>query len=289
MRPQAVPHVRAHDFRVPLTGGEPAVVVDAANEWPAVTLWRPGYLKGVAGHREVSVREIAGPPVNIFQKLVSGGITRFSEYLDWVLEVDEDVSKELGADQTGRGPLDVCRLVGTLGFDCSYYLNCRLDALSAALLDDIQVPNWFGTDVRSINLWCGVFGTSCGLHCDLVPNCNVQVTGRKSFTMFAPAETSLLYPIKGRTHCRFDPNSPDFDTFPLAREATRWDCILEPGEALYIPVGWYHQATVISGWATNVNVFWRRPFPHGLATPGVWPHLVRQARALSLARLGVAS
>lgn len=287
MRHRAVPQVHANEFRVPLAGGEPRVVTDAASDWPAVRLWRTDYLKRVAGDSDVVVREVAGPPVNIFQKVADGGRIRFADYLDWVLEVDEDVSRRLGSalDREEVNSTEVYRLVESLRFECSYYLNASLNKVSAALLDDIQVPDWFATDTWAINLWCGVLGTSCGLHCDLAPNCNVQVIGRKRFVLFAPDETPRLYRISGRTHCHFDPNAPDFDAFPLARQAVRWECTLHPGEALYIPVGWYHQTTVMSNWAINVNMFWPRPFTHGLTTPGVWPHLMRRARALLLARL----
>ena len=208
--------------------------------------------------------------------------------MDWVLQVDKEVTV-YRLDEPEPDLADVWQLVEALGFQYSYYLNTAVAALSATLLNDIQVPHWFDTGARAINMWCGVLGTSCGLHCDLAPNCNVQIVGRKRFTLIAPDETNHLYRIKGRTHCRFDPHAPDFESFPLARRATQWECTLRPGEALYIPVGWYHQTTVTSGWAINVNMFWRRPFPHGLATPGAWPHLLRQAKALSLARLGVAA
>jgi hypothetical protein len=246
----------------------------------------------MAGDTDVVVREVAGPPVNIFQKVAEGGRIRFADYIDWVLEVDEDVSGNLGPHELDRRdpPLsEVYRLVDLLRFESSYYLNASLATVSATLLDDVHVPDWFATDIEAINLWCGVLGTSCGLHCDLTPNCNVQVIGRKRFALFAPEQTSRLYRTSGRTHCRFDPNAPDFDAFPLARRAVQWECTLQPGEALYIPVGWYHQTTVMSSWAVNVNVFWRRPFTHGLATPGAWPHLVRRAKALALARLRVAA
>ncbi|MFD0360904.1 cupin-like domain-containing protein [Nocardia sp. GCM10030253] len=290
MRLYAVPRLRSNEFRVPLAGGKPCVVVNAAQEWDAVRRWRPSYLEKIVGDREVAVRETTGPPINIYQRAAEGGVIPFGEFLDWVLEVDADVSEKLdshGDGQCDLGPAEIYQLVATLGFECSYYLDAGLGTLSATLLRDIRVPDWFSSGVRTITLWCGVFGTSCGLHCDLSPNCNVQVIGRKRFILFAPDQSPLLYPISGRTHCRFDPNLPDFDSFPSARRAIGWECTLEPGESLYIPVGWYHQTTIVSGWATNVNVFWRRPFPHGLATPGVWPHLLRRARALALARMGV--
>jgi hypothetical protein len=282
----AVPRVHAKSFHVPSLHAEPRVVVDAAPTWPAVQRWNPGYLRDVLGESEVRVREVTGLPVNIFQKAAGNGWISFGDYLDWVLEIDAEVSAQY--TQTEASTFDmsqVYQMVAALGFECSYYLSGSIAEVSPVLREDICIPDWLGTDTRSINLWCGAFGTSCGLHCDLAPNCNVQIVGRKHFVLYPPGQTRLLYRINGRTHCRFDPNVPDFDRFPRARAATRWVCTLQPGEAIYIPSGWFHQVTVVSGWAVNVNAFWHRPFQHTLMAPALWPHLFRQARGIAMQRV----
>jgi hypothetical protein len=111
------------------------------------------------------------------------------------------------------------------------------------------------------------------------PNCNVQVRGRKHFVLFAPAQTRFLYRYpQPDAHCAFDPTKPDFERFPRAHDAEGFECTLEEGEALYLPMGWYHQVTVVSPWALNVNFWWPRPFPQGLVTPSAWPQLVWRAR-----------
>jgi len=58
----------------------------------------------------------------------------------------------------------------------------------------------------------------------------------------------------------FDPNKPDFEKYPRALGARGWECILERGETLYIPPGWYHQVTVLSPGAVNVNFWFGRMF-----------------------------
>ncbi len=281
MRYREIPRVRRSELK-PYLYREPRVVVDGAVGWPALERWEPTYLKRAVGDREVAVREADGPPLNMFQDLRSGGWAPFGDYLDWVLdnacEVDLTAQKQLTVSE-------VARFVAAQGYETSYYLDAKLHRLSSVLAADVASPDWFKTGITGVNFWCGVFGTSCGLHCDVAPNCNAQVVGRKNFTLFAPKQARRIYRKPQSTHCRFDPNMPDFERFPLAEQAGGWVCTLEPGESLYIPVGWYHQATVVSGWAVNVNHFWRRPFPLGLMEPALWPILVRRSRIQLLKRV----
>jgi Cupin-like domain len=232
----------------------------------------------MAGASEVSLRETIGPPRNVYQNLAQGGKISFSQYLDWVLEIANGEDLRALAQQYSTAS-DIARAVCDVGFETCYYLDTKLASLSKDLLADVQIPSWYKADPVDILFWCGVLGTSSGLHLDVTPNCNVQVAGQKHFVLFSPSQSRLLYRIPGGAHCRFDPNIPDFDRFPLARKALAWHCTLRAGDSLYIPAGWFHQVTVTSAWALNVNFFWPRPFPQGLITPALWELLVRRGWA----------
>lgn len=279
-----IPRIHVSQFRVPRTGGEPRVVLENAQHWRALRAWCPDYLKSIAGASEVSVRETDGPPRNIYQNLAQGGKISFSQYLDWVLETanGEDFR---ALEKRCSTVSDIVRAVCNTGFESSYYLDVKLGALSKELLNDVQIPKWYKADPVDVLLWCGVLGTSSGLHFDITPNCNVQVAGKKHFILFSPSQCRLLYRVRGGAHCRFDPNIPNFDQFPLAQHAIGWRCTLHVGESLYIPAGWFHQVTVTSAWALNVNFFWPRLFPQGLMTPSLWRLLGRRMWARFRARL----
>ncbi|MFC4531997.1 cupin-like domain-containing protein [Sphaerisporangium dianthi] len=283
MRLKPIPRVSRRDFRPARLAGGPLVVLDNTPGWRAFTRWHEGYLKSVAGDREVAVRETNGPPRNIFQNLAEGGRVPFGDYLDWVVETARDL-EGLAGDHAGVR--EVTRAVAGGGFEVSYYLDAKLGELSKTLVADAPAPDWYRSPPVDANLWCGVLGTSSGLHCDVTPNCNVQVIGRKHFILFPPSQSRRVYRIPRITHCRFDPNDPDFDRFPLARRASGRQCTLSPGESLYIPVGWYHQVTVVSAWALNVNFFWPRPFGQGIATPPLWRFLLRRGWARARRRHG---
>lgn len=270
-----VPRIAACSFRPARLARAPCVVTGNVDAWPALQRWQPAYLKTAVGARKVAVREISGAPRNVYQNMLAGGKILFSDYLDWVVEIAgaEDIRAIAAA---GADTAQLTRAIGACGFESTYYLDVSLGALSPLLLADTAVPPWFALPPVDTIFWCGILGTSSGLHADIKPNCNVQVFGNKTFIMFAPSQARWLYPVPRMTHCRFDPNVPDFERFPLARRAVGWQCTLHAGESLYIPVGWYHQVTVASPWAINVNFFWPRPFPQGLATPQLWGQLVQR-------------
>ncbi|MFF3734279.1 cupin-like domain-containing protein [Streptomyces sp. NPDC002476] len=271
-----VPRVSWADFRPPYGGGEPRVVFG----WPpgqvAPQVWSADYLKSVVGEREVPVREVEGPPVNFFQNLGEGGCISFLHYMDWVVETAEAIRENIGESPDAQRATSAIRRIRPERF---YYLDAKLERLSKDLAVSLPVPGWYRKKPVDTNFWCGVLGTSCGLHSDVKPNCNTQIVGRKEFVLFPPSQSRFVYRIPGATHCRFDPNAPEFERFPLARRTAGLRCVLRPGESLYIPVGWFHQVTVVSAWAVNVNFFWPRPFPQGLVNRSLWPLLLRRGRA----------
>ncbi|MDV4166166.1 cupin-like domain-containing protein [Rhizobium beringeri] len=269
MKVAAIPRLSASEFKPSRWRRHPCVVEGLTEDWQAIERWTPEYLKRVAGDQEVSVRETAGSPRNIYQNLAQGGRIRFSDYVDWITETSAAADlQEVIARFADPGQITAA--IETCDFEASYYLDAKLAQLSKPLVDDVTVPDWYPTHPIDVIFWLGILGTSSGLHADVTPNCNVQVSGSKHFLLFSPSEARNLYQIAGRTHCRFDPNLPDYDRFPKASHSSSMETYLKPGEALYIPVGWFHQVTVVSTYSINVNFFWQRQFPQGLATPALW-------------------
>jgi ribosomal protein L16 Arg81 hydroxylase len=43
-----------------------------------------------------------------------------------------------------------------------------------------------------------------------------------------------------------DAEMPDLEEFPAFSQATRFECELGPGDALYIPPGWWHHVRSLS-------------------------------------------
>lgn len=97
--------------------------------------------------------------------------------------------------------------------------------------------------------WLGPAGTVTPLHCDYDDNIFAQIWGSKRIILSPPHHDEFLYPREANAilfGSPFDPEAPDFEQFPLARQATMIECIVHPGDMLYVPAGWYHQVRALT-------------------------------------------
>ncbi|MCF6194794.1 MAG: cupin-like domain-containing protein [Kangiellaceae bacterium] len=82
------------------------------------------------------------------------------------------------------------------------------------------------------------------LHCDCVHgNFLCQVFGRKKVVFYPPYEEEYLYPYRAFNQYRdswVNPSEVDFEKYPLFKNATPIEVILNPGDTLLVPFGWYH-------------------------------------------------
>ena len=97
--------------------------------------------------------------------------------------------------------------------------------------------------------WLGPTGTVTPLHCDFDDNIFAQIWGTKRIFLAPPHHDEFLY-VREANPVLFgspvDPEAPDFERFPLARQARLVECIVKPGDLLYVPAGWYHQVRALS-------------------------------------------
>ena len=111
-------------------------------------------------------------------------------------------------------------------------------------------------------------GSTTPLHFDALENLLVVVRGRKEVTLWHPQHSSLLYPRDdgaAAIFSRADIYHPDFDAFPLLREALPLGlrAELSAGDALYLPRHWWHAVRAPSG-QLNVSLsYWTQPVDEG--------------------------
>jgi len=142
-----------------------------------------------------------------------------------------------------------------------YVGNLELRALNALC----HWPGWFDR-MGPPRFWLGPAGTVTPLHCDYDDNIFAQVLGSKRITLAPPHHEPFLYVREANPvlfGSPFDPESPDFERYPLARQAAPVECIVGPGEMLYVPAGWYHQVRALD-FSLSVNR-WARGRPLALA------------------------
>lgn len=114
-----------------------------------------------------------------------------------------------------------------------------------------------------IRLWIGN-RARVAAHCDPADNIAYCAVGRRRFTLFAPEQVGNLYlgpfdPTPAGTPIAMaDPVSPDFARYPRFAAAleSAWTVELEPGDAVFIPYGWYHHVEALSPISMLVNYWW---------------------------------
>jgi histone arginine demethylase JMJD6 len=83
-----------------------------------------------------------------------------------------------------------------------------------------------------------------------------QLYGAKEFTLYSPEQTPYLYVKPTQYNASQIPNleAPDYNKYPLFARADALRFVLEPGEMLFIPGGWWHSAKMLSASITiSVN------------------------------------
>ncbi|WP_296952473.1 cupin-like domain-containing protein [uncultured Massilia sp.] len=215
----AVPRVRRPDtaaFRARARAGLPFLVEGVVGRWPLSAL-------GPAILRE----RFGAVPVR----------ARVGDYIGTAFAPDRAM-----LDTTMAGYLD---LVETGDHALPPYVgNLELRELNGmchwpAWFDRMGPPRW----------WVGPAGTVTPLHCDYDDNVFAQLWGSKRIFLVPPHHDAFLYVREANPvlfGSPFDPEAPDFDRFPLARQAAVIDCVVHPGDMLYVPAGWYHQVRALS-------------------------------------------
>ena len=104
-----------------------------------------------------------------------------------------------------------------------------------------------------------------------------QVFGRREFALFPPEDAPRLY-ASGHASAIADPRTVDLERFPLFAHATPITFMLEPGEILFLPGGWW-QASRLPTASISVGV--------NFANASNWAAVTRELCATSVARLPV--
>jgi len=110
------------------------------------------------------------------------------------------------------------------------------------------------SEKQNINFWIGMKGTTAHTHYDVFENFNVQVVGRKRWTLFPPNSTLYLYPFLHPSHAQAqaDIDDPNLVDFPEISKLSAVEVITEPGDVLYLPPMWFHKVDALED-SININ------------------------------------
>ena len=131
------------------------------------------------------------------------------------------------------------------------------------LLPDVIAKIWIGNRIR------------VAPHFDAKENIACCVAGRRTFTLFPPDQMANLYPgpfeltPAGTPVSMVDMADPDLQSYP--RFETAWAsasrATLEPGDAIYIPFGWWHGVESLDPVSMLINYWWTQDVPQGIGQP----------------------
>ena len=128
-------------------------------------------------------------------------------------------------------------------------------------LDDNPMPLLNGRILPRI--WLGN-RTRIATHFDNNHNIACVVSGSRRFTVFPPDQVANLYigPLLrtpgGSPISMVDLRAPDYSAFPKFRDAleSAQEALLEPGDAIFIPILWWHGVESLGPLNILVNYWW---------------------------------
>jgi len=138
-----------------------------------------------------------------------------------------------------------------------------------AFARDYRVPPYCaGAAHLRAKVWVGKAGTVTPVHRDVPHNLHVHLTGRKRWLLYPPAASAALYPCgllsRMPNFAQVDPEHPDYARHPRFRDVAPVGGIVEPGETLFIPSGWWHHTRTLDD-AVSMNFWWGGPLVRAAA------------------------
>ena len=218
----------------------PVILVGEIADWPALEKWTPDYLKALIGSAPVEVQS---------------GRTSNPDY-----ERQKDV---------GKAPMPFDAFIDAIaaGAGNDLYLTAynsasNVEALRPLFADVRAMPKFLTSEGDHPHgmPWIGGAGTFTPLHHDLTNNLLIQVVGRKRITLVPAAEAMKMQNDKHVFSAWRDLDNPDPEALKRGSSGAIRRHVFEllPGEALFIPVGWWHQVTALdfSVSLTATNFLW---------------------------------
>ncbi len=216
---------------------KPLVIKGLAKKWPAYSKWNWDFFKAVVGDVEVgvynNVKSDAYTPINTADDYMT-----FGEYIDMIRQ----------------GPAQ-WRI---------FLFNLFEQAPS--IVNDFSWPDQYcrGFVKKFPMLFTGGKGSVTHMHfdIDLSHIFHTQFMGRKRILLFPHEEQHKLYrkPWEVLSMVNFekyydsDKSQLDYNRFPALRLAKGYELILDHGETLFMPAGyWHHMEYIDSGFAMSLR------------------------------------
>ncbi|XP_062295062.1 lysine-specific demethylase 8 [Scomber scombrus] len=206
---------------------KPVILEGIIDHWPALNdhPWSIEYLRSVAGCRTV--------PVEVGSRYTD------EEWSQTLLTVNEFIDRYI---------LNRIKISKDGEKGVGYLAQHQLFDQIPELKEDIRLPDYCclgegDEDDITVNAWFGPRGTVSPLHQDPQQNFLAQVVGSKYIRLYSPEDTEKLYPHQSKllhNTSQVEVENPDTVQFPEFAKAPFLECVLQPGDVLFIPVQHWH-------------------------------------------------
>jgi cupin-like protein len=226
------------------TAGVPVVLTETIRDWPACSRWTFDALRAELGEVEIEacVDREQNPHCDREPQKHSRPM-RLGELVDRVLAAGDSNDVYLISNNHALKRPELRRLFDDIAPD-------------PALFDPSHLAG-------AASLWIGPKGTLTPLHHDGTNILFCQIQGRKRVTLVSPFEEGMLDEADGF----YAAHDPESDAWPESR--ARMMVELAPGEALFIPAGWWHQVRALEPSISFSLMSFRRPNSFDWYRPGL--------------------
>ncbi|WP_373526931.1 cupin-like domain-containing protein [Nostoc sp.] len=227
--------ISGEDFLVNYVNkSQPVIISGVIPKWDAFSKWSLPYFRSIA------------PELNICaKKFHNGKIARESFTIEKYAEILEEYEQTKNQIQP------------------PYCHDIPLFSLIPSLIKDVQpfaldyLPKWYAYKWwRYCQFFIGSSNSLTPLHfdCLLTNNLFFQIVGRKQFTLLLSEDSKYCYRHNWRWF-KIDPEHPDFEQYPLYKNARPIKVIVHPGDILYMPPGTLHHVRSLD-MSISFNVDW---------------------------------
>ena len=199
---------------------KPVVLRGLWKQYPAYTKWTMDFFRKTMGNIEVGL--FGNRKEDISKTLQEPNAKmRFDEYLDLI----------------EREPTDLRLFL----FPVFKY--------KPELLKDFGYPDIVKGYIKIPFMFFGPTNSIVRMHQDIDMS-NVFLTqfhGRKRVYLFSPDQSELLYRLPFNVHSTVDVDNPDYETYPALNYVKGMSTVLEHGDTLFMPSGYWHHIQYLEG------------------------------------------